>query len=326
MASRKSNQRFIAWSIVAIVLLLATNAYQWWSNLKINEQLIVHKQELSAVEQMQGQLEKDYELALNSLEDLKGDNAELNQKIDEQKSDLKAQKDRISNLIWKTKKYDEAKKEIENLKNQALGYVEEINKLKAEKENLVVENTELKTKTRSLESTIEVIATEKDSLTKAKDSINLVKELLKKENETLSIKATKASVIDVLEIDVEGYKIRENGSLKKQRKAKNIQLLKICYKIVPNEIADGDTELFYIRIINPNGETLFKKQLGADIFNKTSDGTATRYTLAANFSMPMSEEVVCANYEHKEELAQGLYLIEVYNKGYMSGSGSFTLK
>jgi len=325
MASRKSNQRFIAWSIVAIILLLATNAYQWWNNLQVNKTLDLHKQELAAVEQMQGQLEKDYELALTSLEDLKGDNAELNGIIDQQKSELKNQKNKISNLIWKSKKLDEAKKEMDNLKNQALAYVEEINILIAEKETLTVENKQLKTQTLSLQSTIDVISTEKDSISKQKDSIILVKEQLKQENEVLSIKATKASVVEVLDVDATGYKIRDNGKLKKQRKAKNIQLLEICFKIIPNEISENKTEEFYIRVISPTGETLFKKQLGAGMFNKTADGTATKYTLAANLNMPMSEEVVCVNYEHKETLLEGSYLIEIFNKGYLSGKGSFKL-
>jgi hypothetical protein len=50
--------------------------------------LDLHKKELSAVEQMQGQLEKDYDLALSSLNDLKGDNTELNEIIENQKAQL----------------------------------------------------------------------------------------------------------------------------------------------------------------------------------------------------------------------------------------------
>lgn len=326
MASRKSNQRFMAWSIVAIVLLLATNAYQWWNNLQLNKELDLHKNELAAVEQMQGQLEKDYDLALTSLNDLKGDNADLNEIIEKQKVELKTQKDKISNLIWKSKKLDEAKKEIENLKNQALEYVEEINKLMAENESLTVENSQLKSVTKNLQSTLEVISTEKDSLNKEKDSIFVVKEKLRQENEVLYVKATKASVIEVREIDVTGYKIRDNGKLRKQRKAANIQLLEVCFKILPNEIADDKTEEFYLRIISPSGETLYKEQLGAGIFTKSADGTLTKYTVAANFNMPMSEEVVCINYEHKETLQKGTYVIEIYNKAYLAGTGSFTLK
>jgi regulator of replication initiation timing len=108
------------------------------------------------------------------------------------KLSLKTQKDKISNLIWKSKKMDEAKREIENLKNQALEYVEEINKLMAENKSLTVENTQLKSVTKNLQSTIEVISTEKDSLNKEKDSIFVVKEKLRQE--ILSVKATKASV------------------------------------------------------------------------------------------------------------------------------------
>ena len=326
MSSRKTNQRFIAWSIVIIILLLATSAYLWWNSIQLNNQLNLHKEELAAVEITQGQLEKDYDLALNSLDELKGDNAELNAMIEAQKAELKSQKDKISNLIWKTKKLDEARAEIEKLKSQALSYVEEINKLKTEKESLVAENQELKTKTVDLESTIEVISGEKESINRERDSILQVKERLKKENVNLSIKATKASVIDVLEIDVTGYAIKESGKLSKKRKANNVELLKVCFKLIPNEIAEGDTEMFYLRLISPTGETLYKTQLGAGIFTKSEDGTQTKYTIAANFNMPLSEEVVCINYEHKETLPEGLYLVEIYNKGYLAGSGSFTLK
>ena len=42
---------------------------------------------------------------------------------------VKNQKNKISNLIWKSGKLNEAKKEIENLKNEALSFIDEINKL-----------------------------------------------------------------------------------------------------------------------------------------------------------------------------------------------------
>jgi hypothetical protein len=69
-----------------------------------------------------------------------------------------------------------------------------------------------------------------------------------------------------------------------------------------------------------------KNNWGLVIFTKAADGTLTKYTVAANFNMPMSEEVVCINYEHKETLQEGTYVIEVFNKGYLAGKGSFKLK
>ena len=129
MATRKSNQRFMAWSIVAIILLLATSGYLYWNSMQLTKKLNLHKQELAAVELTQGQLEQDYELALTSLDDLKGENTDLNELIETQKLELKNQKNKISNLIWKSGKLNEAKKEIENLKNEALSFIDEINKL-----------------------------------------------------------------------------------------------------------------------------------------------------------------------------------------------------
>jgi len=326
MGSRKSNQKFIAWAIVAIVLSLATNAYQWWHSLQLTEDLDLYKLELAAVESTQGQLEKDYELAIKSLEDLKGDNADLNNYIDQQKAELKTQKDKISNLIWKSKKLDLAKKEIENLKNQALGYVDQITKLKEENVDLLAENSDLITTTFNLKTEIEDISTQKDIISLENDSINLLSKKLTTENESLLIKATKASVVDIKEIDVTGYTIKESGKLSKKKKAKNIQMLKVCFILLPNEISEQSTESFLIRIISPTGETMFKKQLGAGIFTKASDGTDTKFTFTASFQAPKTEELVCVEYEPKEILQKGLYQMEVYNKGYLSGIGSFQLK
>ena len=83
----------MAWSIVAIVLLLGTNAYQYWQNKQLSKNLVLHEEELAAVELTQGQLEKDYDLALTSLEDLKGNNSELNAIIDQQKEELQERLD-----------------------------------------------------------------------------------------------------------------------------------------------------------------------------------------------------------------------------------------
>jgi hypothetical protein len=326
MATRKSNQRFMAWSIVAIILLLATSGYLYWNSMQLTKKLNLHKQELAAVELTQGQLEQDYELALTSLDDLKGENTDLNELIETQKLELKNQKNKISNLIWKSGKLNEAKKEIENLKNEALSFIDEINKLKSEKANLQAENSELKTATVQLKSTIDNISEEKDFISKEKDSILIVKERLKKENAKLNIKAVRASVIEIQEIAVTGYDIKESGKLSRKRKAKNIEMLKICFKILPNELADADKETFYIRILSPAGETIYKTQLGAGIFTKATDNTKTKYTFDSNFKMPLSEEIVCANYETKETILPGLYQVEIYNKGYLSGLGSFNLK
>jgi len=314
----------MAWAIVAIVLLLATNVYQWWKISQLKQESTVQKTELTEVEETKALLEKDYELALASLEELKGDNEELNQVIEEQKTDLKKQKDSISKLIKTSGKLDQAKKEIANLTATAQKYVEEINQLKAENEMLSSENTQLKTETETLSSNLQTVSQEKETIQKEKEQITQEKERLSSDFAMVSVKANKASVIELKEIDVKGYRVKESGKLSKRKSASSVDLLDLCFTMVPNEIADKGVEKFIIKLIGPDGVTIHQQQ--ASTFKKEADGTESKYTFSTNYSSPSKDEKVCAKYEPKVELQKGTYNIEIYNKGYLTGKGSFKLR
>jgi len=324
MSSTNSNQKFMAWAIVAIVLLLGTNIYQWWKISQLKQDVTVQKTELTEVEETKALLEKDYELALASLEELKGDNEELNQVIEEQKSDLKNQKDRISKLIKTSGQLEQAKKEIAKLSATAQKYVEEINQLKAENEMLATENTQLKTETETLSSNLQSVSQEKDAIQKEKEIITQEKERLSSDFAMVSVKANKASVIELKDIDVKGYRVKESGKLSKRKSASSVDLLDLCFTMVPNEIADKGVEKFIIKLIGPDGVTIHQQQ--ASTFKKEADGTESKYTFSANYSSPAKEEKVCSKYEPKLELQKGTYNIEIYNKGYLTGKGSFKLR
>jgi len=314
----------MAWAIVAIVLLLATNVYQWWKISQLKQESTVQKTELTEVEETKALLEKDYELALASLEELKGDNEELNQVIEEQKTDLKKQKDSISKLIKTSGKLDQAKKEIANLTATAQKYVEEINQLKAENEMLSSENTQLKTETETLSSNLQTVSQEKETIQKEKEQITQEKERLSSDFAMVSVKANKASVIELKEIDVKGYRVKESGKLSKRKSASSVDLLDLCFTMVPNEIADKGVEKFIIKLVGPDGVTIHQQQ--ANTFKKEADGTESKYTFSTNYSSPSKDEKVCVKYEPKVELQKGTYNIEIYNKGYLTGKGSFKLR
>ncbi len=325
MTSSNSNQKFMAWAIVAIVLLLATNVYQWWKISQLKNETTVVKTELNEVEETKALLEKDYELALASLDELKGDNEELNQMIEQQKADLKTQKDKISRLIKTSGQLEQAKKEIAMLNATAQKYVEEINQLKAENEMLATENTQLKTETENLSSNLQTVSQEKENILREKEQITQEKERLSSDFAMVSVKANKASVIELKEIDVKGYRIKESGKLSKRKSASSVDLLDLCFTMIPNEIADKGVEKFIIKLIGPDGVTVHNQQIGGT-FKKEADGTESKYTFSANYASPGKEEKVCTKYEPKMELQKGTYNIEIYNKGYLTGKGSFKLR
>lgn len=325
MSSTNSNRKFMAWAIAAIVLLLATNVYQWWKISQLQKESTVTKTELTEVEETKALLEKDYELALASLDELKGDNEELNQVIEGQKAELKKQKDRISGLIKTSGQLEKAKKEIAMLTATAQKYVDEINQLKAENEMLTSENTQLKTETESLNTNLQAVTQEKETVQKEKEQITQEKERLSSDFAMVSIKANKASVIALKEVDVKGFRVKESGKLSKRKSASSVDLLEVCFTMVPNEIADKGVEKFIVKLIGPDGVTIHNPQMGGT-FKKEADGTESKYTFSSNYSSPAKDEKVCAKYEPKMELQKGIYNIEIYNKGYITGKGSFKLR
>jgi len=96
----KSKNNLAAWAIIAIIALIGLNGYQWFTNSQLQSQNTRQETELVELEKVQAGLEQDYNAALDGLEDMRGDNNELNSLIESQKAELKSQKEKINNLIW----------------------------------------------------------------------------------------------------------------------------------------------------------------------------------------------------------------------------------
>lgn len=326
MATRKSTNNVISLAIIAIVLLLGTTGYLWVQNNKLNKDIVAYDNEIKTFTQTQAKLEKDYDLAISSLDELKGDNQELNLMIENQKNELKTQKNKISSLIWKSKKLKEARAEIENLKSQALGYVQEIMDLQEQNEVLTGANKKLQKDKVELYDKLDKTTSQKNAFESEKDSLLTIKEKLEFDKKKLLFKANKASVIMIDDLRVKGYMVKSNGKYSKKSKAKNIDLLKICFDLVPNEIAEVGEEVFYVRLIGPDGITLYDENVGSGIINKSIDATEMKYTKKYNVEYTATNENVCLIWNKDLPLTKGKYKVEVYNKGYLAGKRDFKLR
>ncbi len=326
MASKKSSNNVMALAIVAIILLLGTTAYLWVQNNKLKKETDKYETELNALSQTQAKLEKDYELAINSLDELKTDNQELNELIEKQKAELKVQKDKITGLIWKSRKLKIAKAEIENLKAQALEYVQEINDLKEQNTVLTNANQRLQKDKSELFERLNLTSEEKERIKREKDSLDMLKQKLEKDKQKLFTKANKASVIPLSDISVKGYSIKSNGKYSRKRKAKNIELLKICFDMLENEIADPGEEIFIIRLIGPDGNTLYDENTGSGITTKSSDNSQMKFTKSYTVEYNKQKENICLIWNKDIPLIKGPYKLEIYNKGYLAGKYDFKLR
>ena len=312
--------------IVAIVLLslaVAVLGFVSFSRGKTNK---VQTEELTEVNQLKDELETQYYEAMTELEELQGSNEQLNALIDQQKTELAGQKDKIDRLLRDSRNLNLARKEISGLKGQVEQYLAEINQLREENQGLMAENSQLSISRDSLSSNLELASMRNQELSTAKAALVSEKENLEQDRAMLSEKVGIASVIKVEGIEVTGLKTRSNGKAVKRRNASNIDQLQVCFNTTINDVVEPRLEEFVIRLIDPLGETLAVDELGSGIFTSNATGDQIRYTKIKEYDYNRDTNTLCLTWQPSIEFLEGNYDVEIYNKGYLAGTGSFTLK
>ena len=323
----KSRQRLLAIAAIIIVALLLVNAFLLFN--KYNQaQVIEQKQSvIDESDRLKLEMEKQYNEALSELEEMRTASEELNTIIDQQKAQLKQQREKINKLLLQGGNLDRARAEIKKLTVQVNEYISRIQKLKAENEGLKGENQTLAAKTQQLSENLETERNRNEELATEKQQLEKETTQQSQQIARLSDKVNIASVIKVKNVSVLGMKERDNGKIVKKRYAKNVEQLKICFSLEANYVANPGMEKFFVRIINPIGETMAIDDLGAGVLVDKSTGDEVRYTSAAEYDYQNAEMEHCFNWNPAVgNFQKGDYQVEIYNKGHLAGNGSFNLK
>lgn len=319
MNNTKSKQNFTTIAVVIIILLLLLNGYQWYSNNTLSKSNEVKQSEVIELQKLNAELDQDYQSAVESLEELRGDNQELNSLIDAQKAELTTQKNKINDLIWSKKELDKAKVELKNLNTSVTRYMAEIKELKEKNQILTDQNVQLATKVDEVSRTNEEILTAKAALSKEKEELS-------KSNQNLGSKVDMANAIKVNFIEVKGYESNKKGKLSETSRAKNVNVLRICFITETNMVTSSGQKRFYVRIIKPTGETVAMDDSGSGVLTNKLDNTQVRYTTAGDITYNNEDTNACIDWNVTDAMVKGTYQIELYNNGFPVGKGSFKLK
>jgi predicted RNase H-like nuclease (RuvC/YqgF family) len=326
MNYNKSKNTFMAWAIVAIVGLLGLNAYQWFSINQLKTQNTTQQSNMLELEKAQAELDQDYQDALERLEELRGDNKEANDLIDSQKKELEIQKAKIGELIWSKRELSKAKEEIAKLNTQVNDYVTQITALRDENVKLTDANVQLTSANQQLSTNLDLEKKEKEELAQARAILASEKDNLSKTNESLSSKVDLANAVKINHIDVKGFEVKDDGKLKDKSKAKDIEMIRVCFTTETNLVTPSGSKKFYIRMINAQGETVAQEDNGSGVLTNKLDNTQVRYTTSGDINYNNKDTNACVDWTLTQKLTKGNYNVEMYNNGYPVGKGSFTLK
>lgn len=324
--SYKSRSNFTPIAVLAILALLGLAGYQWYSNSQLKQEAAALQGDLFDLEKIQAELEQDYQAALDGLEEMRGDNLELNTLIDSQKKQLTAQKSKINNLIWTKRELDKAKTEMGNLRSLADQYIAEANQLREQNELLLSQNSQLTAEKTELQQKYSVEKQVNEELVQARAVLAAEKDKLAIKNDELNVKVDIAEAIKINSLEVQGYKVSDGGKEKKKSRARNINMIRVCFLTETNIVAPaGDTE-FQLRIIDPLGETMIVDNLGGGILTDKLTNTQVRYTTSGIMNYQNEDTRGCIDWDVPFKLARGVYDIEIYNRGFMVGKGDYKMK
>lgn len=323
----QSKQRLLAVAAAVIVVLLLMNGYLLYKYLEKSKSLDQQGIELSESNKLRIEMDKQYHQALSELEEMRTGNEELNAIIDSQKAELKKQKDKINNLLKDGRNIDRARAEVRNLRTQIQEYTAHIENLKAENESLRGENALLTEKTQSLTSNLDQAQMRNQELSGEKDNLLKEKNQLTADKTRLAGKVNLASVVKVENVTATGMKTKGSGKATKKRYAKNIDHLRLCFTATANEVTNPGVEQFYVRIINPIGETMTIDEASSGILVTEDTSEEVVYSSIWEHDYDNQQENICIDWAPVNPIfTRGKYQVEIYNKRYLAGRGEFQLK
>jgi len=308
-----------------MIQILATNAVLLYNNYQKSEEIDQVTNDYQEEQKLNGELEKLHFAAEEEISQLTANNEDLKKDAEEMLAKFNKSKSRIQALLSGSKK---TKKElaaiqslVDELRVEKDQYLAELTALKNENMMLADANTQLTEEKQNLSTQIVEERKMNDELTTARATLISEKEDLTTKNADLSATVVRASVIEVANLDVTGFKVKKSGKSRKARFARNIDRLKICFTPQSNEVANNGEENFHIRIISPQGETLASESMGSGIFKTTANQEEVRYT-----HIKVVDYKNGASAPRPKPTSKGVYTLEIFNKGYLTGTSTFKLK
>jgi len=290
--SPKSNNLSIL-GIIGFVILLGAVGFLLINNSALKKELKEKKSDYLELEKIHTELDQNYASALKDLEDLRGDNQELNELIDKQVDELAKQKKRISGLIWTERELGKARTEMDNLNKMVEQYIKDINTLKKENANLLAENENLNDENSSLSQELMVNKERMNDMDSMQRILVATTEELNEDNAELSNKVDIAEAIKINFIDVKGLDDKGDGKFKEKGKAKRVEVLRSCFTTETNVVTQSGDHEFFVRLTSPAGEVLYVEELGSGVIKNKMTGEKVRYTTSGIVDYKNEELTAC---------------------------------
>ena len=226
---------------------------------------------------------------------------------------INRQREKINNLMQEVDKLDKKskrdwrkiyklKKEAETLRNIMKGYIHTIDSLNTLNINLSNDLTE---KTQKLSNV-------------SKQNKKIIKQ-----NEALQKQVAIGAVLQINNVISSGIRIRSSGAQSETTRASKTNMIKTCFSIIENKLAQAGDKEIYIRILDSEGN-LLNAPTPLTIINQQKEELKMSSKRTINYQNQNTD--LCIFYEIENSIPAGNYSIEVYAEGFLIGETSIALR
>jgi cell division protein ZapB len=294
-----SSRKYIIILVIFGIIIIAQGVKIYLDHqerISTENELATTEEDLASTMQQLSDIRDELNVKIQEIEALGGNVEELEQA----KAEIEAE---LANTTTRNRRA------LTRLQEKVSGYEvllkakdEEIKKLESINEELLTENTSLKSEKNELSDSINTISRSKDELI---SKVAIASQL-------------KAENINVLAVNDRG-KERESPF-----RARQIDKLKVVFNIAENKVAPIEGKNVMIRIVDPSGQVIFDVDRGSGTFmlnNKEEFYTANQEILFDN-----SRQQLTFEYAKGSDFEDGSYILEVYTDDYLMGREEFVVK
>ncbi len=306
-APKKDNLKIIIGVLIAALVI--TWGYIIINHNQTKDILTQKNTEYVNVSTARDSIKAELDKAADRLDSLTGNNVQLQGALAEKNSELLKMKSNINSILKKKNASDaelaQAKQMITDLNGKIDGYVEEINKLKGENQQLTTANQQL--------------TTDKTQLTNEKGELQT--NLSKTQAEKANIEDL-ASTLHASNINVAAMHVSGSGKESETSNAKRASLLIISCTLDENRVTASGKKSLYVCVYNPDGTAS-----GTEGTFKQRDGSDKPYTNRVEVNYEQGKPMpVSFNWKPGDKFQSGNYKIEIYHNGFKIGEGTKNLK
>ncbi|WP_044173816.1 hypothetical protein [Flectobacillus major] len=309
-----NNQTFFKAALGVTVGIIALLSYLFIGarneTFELQKSLTTKVEQLSSTQIKLDSIAKVLDSKIAEIEVLGGNISEL-EKV---KAQLEQDKKKLkSDLNFSVKNYEAKIKEYENF---LAVKDDDIRKLKEE-------NGELVARTKTLESEKQEVLNENTGLKTEKATLTKTVADYTEQNEELKRKVTIASAMKATNVEV--FALASNGKLRDggRYKASKIDRLKISFVLASNPVAEKNVKDVFIRVLDQNGAVISTDGTAGIL---QYDGKEVGYTVKQAIPFENNDQKVDVIYSKGSAYKSGKYSIELYSEGFKIGTGTFEVK